>query len=405
MTQMHTFLRARVPLIITGLLLYSAAMMASAQMAVSVETTLDVAEPFREGVSLVWSPNGQAAWDTLKAYHKVDKIVMRPRSLTAEALDAFKLDRNKVLPPDTLIFADDDSPEFRERVRTALRKQVGEHAARLIEPYQAPRQREADPPIYEIKKALIVTSMVARPRFPAHFVPDAAPKAFRDKKNRSYLALGFGAEGKLAASQGDNVRVLTDDLNGKHALRLTFFTGDDNDRQCLVLSTPGTHKNLDGALKEVRELLTQKRVPMKAVEKDGKRWRYVDTLSAQDVLWLPYFETTTLCEYPDLTGKRYLETPDGSFWWELGSVVQLLTMKLNHEGALIESTFKVPPTFLSGVGGVEGKADAVPVEQLPLYLKRFIFDRPFIASFWREGADWPYLACWIDGPEMLTLKK
>jgi hypothetical protein len=45
------------------------------------------------------------------------------------------------------------------------------------------------------------------------------------------------------------------------------------------------------------------------------------------------------------------------------------------------------------------------VEELPPYPKRFLFDRPFIASFWREGADWPYLACWIDGPEMLTVKK
>ncbi|QIF00549.1 hypothetical protein G5S37_03110 [Roseimicrobium sp. ORNL1] len=372
----------------------------------AVEATLDVAETFRDGVSLVWSPNGQAAWDTLKAYHKVDKIVMRPRSVTAEALDAFQLDKGKVLPPDTLIFAEDDSPEFRERIRTALRKQVGERAAQLIEPYQPLRVRQANPPIVEIKKALIVTSIAARPRFPNHFVPDASPKVFRDRKGGSYLALGFGAQGKLAASQGDNVRVLTDDLKGQHALRFTFYTGDANDRQCLVLSTPGIHQNLDSALKEVRELLAKERVPTRAVEKDGRRWRYEDIFSTDDVLWLPYFQTTTLCEYPDLSRKKYLESPDGLMWWELGAVQQLLSMKLNHEGALVESTFKVPATFLSASSAADGSAGAsVPVEQLPPYPKRFVFDRPFIASFWREGAEWPYLACWIDGPEMLTVKK
>ena len=386
-------------------LLLHASVLGQAGPAASVEATLDVAEPFRDGVSLVWSPNGQAAWDTLKAYHKIDKIVMRPRSVTAETLDAFKLDKDKVLPPDTLIFAEDDSPEFRERVRTALRKQVGENAARLIEPYTPPRKRQDNPPIYEIKKALIVTSIAARPRFPGHFVPDPLPKIFSDRKGGTYPALGFGAQGKQAALQGDGVRVLADDLNGHHLLRFAFFTGDESDRQCLVLSTPGTHQNLESALKEVRELLAKERVPVKAVEKDGKRWRYMDTFSLDDVLWLPHFQTTTLCEYPDLTGKRYLETPDSLFWWELGTVKQLLNMKLNHEGALVESTFVVPPTFLSGLGPAEGKSAAVPVEQLPLYPKRFIFDRPFIASFWRDGAEWPYLACWVDGPEMLTVKK
>ncbi|WP_113959264.1 hypothetical protein [Roseimicrobium gellanilyticum] len=372
--------------------LHSVSPKAPAQISAPVETTLDVAEPFRDGVSLVWSPNGQAAWDSLKAYHKVDKIVMRPRSVTAETLDAFKWDQSKVLPPDTLIFAEDDTPEFRERVRTALRKQVGENAARLIEPYEPPT-------VVGMKKALIVTSFVARPKFPSSFIPDTNPKRFRDRKGNAFQAYGFGTQGKHAGSHGDNVRVLADDLNDQFALRFTFYTGDDRDRQCMVLSTPGTHQDFESALKDIKELLGKERIPMKAVEKEGKRWRYTDTLSPNDELWLPDIHATTLCEYPDLSNKRYLESGGG--YWILGPVKQLLNMRLNHEGALVETTFVVPPTFLSS--GAD--KNAVPVDQLPLYPKRFIFDRPFIASFWREGADWPYLACWIDGPEMLTVKK
>jgi hypothetical protein len=359
----------------------------------SVEATLDVAEPFRDGVSLVWSPNGQAAWDTLKAYHKVDKIVMNPRSVTAETLDAFKLDKDKVLPPDTLIFAEDDSVEFRERVRAALRKQVGENAARLIEPYEPAT-------LIGVRKALIVTSIAARPRFPSSFIPDANPRSFRDRKGNTSQAYGFGTQGKFAASHGDNVRVLADDLHGQYALRFTFFTGDDKDLQCMVLSTPGSHRDLASALGEIKGFLEKERIPMRAVEKDGKKWRYTDTLSLDDELWLPDLHVTILGEYPDLSGKKYLESAGGS--WVLGSVRQLLNMRLNHEGALVESTFVVPATFLTSS---DGKDASAPVEQLPLYPKRFIFDRPFIASFWRVGADWPYLACWIDGPEMLTVKK
>src|SRR5579859_2992475 len=85
-------------------LLGAAGMLCPAKAQTALESTLDLSEKFRPGVSLMWSPCGQAAWDELRAYHHVDKIEMRPRSRTAEILDAFKWDRDKTLPDGTVIF-------------------------------------------------------------------------------------------------------------------------------------------------------------------------------------------------------------------------------------------------------------------------------------------------------------
>ncbi len=381
----------------------SAPSSAQAPAASSLEATLDITETFRDGVSLVWSPAGNAAWDALKAYHKVDKIEMTPPSVTAQQLDAFTLDKAKVLPPGALVFAEDDSPEFRERVRTALRKHAGENAARMLGPYVPPGKVQDSPPIFRIKSALVVSSIACRPRFPVAFVPDGDARMFTNRSRQQHRVTGFGATGKRSATYGDAVRVLADDLQGQHALRLALHTGDESDRQFMVLSTPGAHKSMESALKELRDLLAENRIPMRAVEKDGKRWRYLDTLQDGDELWVPHLGAAIQCDYPDLVQKKYLQSPDGMEWWQIREATQLLNMRLNHEGALVEATFKVPPDFMTSAGSPGGRD--MPVEQLPVYPKRFVFDRPFIASLWREGADWPCLACWVDGPEMLTLKK
>lgn len=368
-----------------------------------LEATLDIKEGFQEGVSLMWSPCGQAAWDSLLQYHGVQQIEMNPKSVTADVLNAFRLDRASVLPGGAVIFAGDDSEAFRQRVREDLRRRIGETAAAMIGPMRPVGLVQREPLVWRIKSALVVSAISCKPRFPCDFVPDPAPRIFSNSVGRQFRTLGFGVSGKLSAGYGDAVRVLEDDLSGSNALRLAFSTDGKGVPECLVLSTGMGHKNLESALVHVRGLLRKERVPERVVEKHGKKWRYTDTLWYGDTLWVPHLSAAMCSEYPDLVGKRYLENKVDETWWEIAEAAQLLNVRLDHKGALVQAVFTVPPDFLSTAGGEPGGQPAQA--PLPLYPKSFAFDKPFVASLWRESADWPYLACWVDGPDMLVLAK
>lgn len=367
----------------------------------SLEATLDLGEPFRSGVSLLWSPTGQASWDILRDYHGVDKIETDPRSPTAEALNKTRMDRASVLPNGTVIFAGDDSPAFRQQVKDELRKRIGESAAAMIGPYRPPGMVSVEPPIVRIKSALMVSAISCKPRFPSDFVPEADPRLFVNSRGQNYPVLGFGTSGKMSAEYGDAVRVLEDDLAGSHSLRLGFFTKSEKDRECLVLTSGISEKNMDAALTHVRDLLRKERTPEKIIEAKGQRWRYMDTLSAGDALWVPHLNATMCCDYPDLINKQYLRV--GNDYWQIIEATQLLNVRLDHKGALVQAVFKVSPDFLTAAGG-PSPGDPPP-KPLPVYPKSFVFDKPFLATLWREGADWPYMAFWVDGPEMLTLAR
>ena len=303
----------------------------------------------------------------------------------------------------TVIFSGDDSEAFREKIRTELRLKVGEPAAAMIGPYQPPGLVQREPPVWRLKSALMVSAIACKPRFPVDFIPDPIPKLFSTSAGRQVKALGFGSTGTMSTKYDVAVRVLEDDLAGSSSLRLSFFK-EDNTRECMVLTTGQGHKNLEGALTHARELLSQERVREKIIEKDGKKWRYTDTLELNDVLWVPHLSATLCCDYPDLIGKKYLQDTTGQFWWEIREATQLMNVRLDHRGAMVQAVFKVAPNFLTSAGGASpGQPLAEPPP--PIYPKSFVYDKPFVASLWREGADWPYLAFWVDGPEMLTLAK
>lgn len=371
----------------------------------ALEATLDPSEMFRPGVSLIWSPTGQASWDALLEYHQVRKIDMHPRSITAEKMNDFKWEKAPVLPAGTVIYSGDDNEAFREKIRVDLRSRVGLGAAAMIGPYKPPGTLLRDGTVILLKSAIMVSAISCKPRFPVDFVPDARPKLFTNSAGRQFKALGFGVTGQTDSKYDTAVRVLDDDLAGNFSLRLAFFTNDDQKRECLVISTALGHQNLTDLLMQVRGLLQKERVPEKIVEIRGKKWRYADILAAGDILWMPNIKAFHYCEYMDLIGKRYLEDPKTESWWEIAEAAQLLNISFDHKGVMVQSVFKVAPNFLTATGGGVGGSKVQTDAPLPLYPKTFIFDKPFVASLWREGAAWPYLACYVDGPEMLTSPK
>ena len=117
---------------------------------------------------------------------------------------------------------------------------------------------------------------------------------------------------------------------------------------------------------------------------------------------MPEVRAAVQCEFGELVGKTYLHTrrgfPDHK-WWNLRSVQQLLNLKLDHKGALVEAVFKVPADFTSIAGEEHPPKNQAPAPPapLPIYPKRLLFNRPFLMTLWRTNADYPYLAFWIAG--------
>ncbi|MBL9144320.1 MAG: hypothetical protein JNM99_11635 [Verrucomicrobiaceae bacterium] len=364
----------------------------------AVEATLRLSEPFREGVSLLWSPTGQDAWDHLKAYHGVKSLELEPRSETSEELDDFVWNPKGTLPSDSFCMAGEFTKEFGNEIRDALAKMIGKQAAAFI---------EEPPPLGSIpgsifireKAAIIVSALVARPKFAGSFQPHPRPRMFSLGPARSHSTLGFGVEGLWAGKMGEGIRVLQDDMNGSIVVEVLLFTGSNDDAQRMVLAMDSQITSMKTGIEVIRKAKANAIAPSRTVESQGARWQYISTLTSVDQFWMPEVRAAVQCEFGDLSGKTYLHTRrgfDDHRWWTLRSVQQLLSLKLDHRGALVEAVFKLPADFTSIAG--EPHAPTPKGQQpiaLPVYPKRLLFNRPFLMTLWRAKADWPYLAFWV----------
>ena len=156
------------------------------------------------------------------------------------------------------------------------------------------------------------------------------------------------------------------------------------------------------ARKIMREARAKPIAASRVVEDQGRQWTYVNSLNMMDQFWMPEVHAALLCDYGELIGRTYLHENQGTDkegWWEIQEAQQLINVQMNHKGALVEAVFKIPPDFLSiSASDSKNLSKAAPP---PLFPKRLQFDGPFMMSLWREGADLPYLVCWVDSADVL----
>jgi hypothetical protein len=367
---------------------------------VKVEMTLDYAEAFKPGVSLIWSPCGQAAWDMMKRFYKVDDIPVDPPSRSADVLNAFQWEPAKVLPPGTYVFGGIDSPSVRHEVRDQVRRIAGPHAASMIGDFQSPGQVATG--VTRLASALFVSCLAQKTVFPGRFIPDVKPQIFGSTKSHTNLAKGFGCQGARSATYDRNFIVLKDDLKGTSVVQLVLHSDVEGLSQSLILLQHPDLTSLEQGMNVIREAIKNPLPPVSIVEASGKSWRYTHQLLEGDRFWMPYLKASLLCDFTDLVGRSFHRKSEnaGSYTeWRIREAQQFLNLSLGHEGVLVEAVFKIPADFLSVSGGeTTPKMDAA---KLPDYPKSFIHNQPFLATLWLKDADWPYLACWVDGPALL----
>lgn len=364
-----------------------------------VTATLDLDEKFTPGLSLLWSPSGQAVWDEMKAFHKVPAIELEPCTPVADVLNRFQWDAARTLPDGTLIFSGEDSEARRNEIRETLRKRIGPHASAMIGPYLPPAYLGKG--VIRERTALFVSCLSHSPQFPLTFAKSKGQ--FRLSDGNQVPVQGLGCKGAQAAAYGDAVRVLADDLQGGCVLALALSAADKEKPAFLLVATRPGLASLGQAVEWMRETLKKPEPADKAVKVGNSWWRWRHELTGSDELWLPFLQTTLACDYGELVGKTYLRQRSdiGETFWRIREAQQLLSFRLNERGTMTQAVFKVVPDFLS-VGGESGGLTPPEPKQLPPLPRRFLFNSPFVASLWIKGAEWPYLACWVDSKKVLA---
>ena len=367
-----------------------------------VTATLDLGEKFQEGLSLLWSPTGQACWDKMREFHGVKAIELEPPTHIADVLNQFKWDAAKTLPEGTVIYGGEDSEARRKEIREVLRKRVGANAAAMIGPYLPPGRVDAD--TVRLGSALFVSCLSHSPRFPVGFVPKKNPLSF--SSGQKTPVLGFGSEGPHAANLGDALEIIADDLKGSVILRLPFSEAEKSKSSFLTLAKIPYMTCLEDGIQRVRQALRSPLPADQAIQQNNRWWRYHHHLSAVDRFWMPKLKTTLSCDYGELIGKTYLRQHIGpfEFYWRIREAQQLISFNLDEYGSMTQAVFKIPPDFLSSGGGEGATANAPKIESLPFLPRVFSFDGPFLAALWMKDAEWPYLACWVDSEEVLIKK-
>jgi hypothetical protein len=360
---------------------------------VAVTATLDLEEKLEPQMSSVWSPSGQAAWDELRKYHKAEKLELTPPSRAADVLNHFIWKPEHVLPEGTVVFGGDDSEAFRVLIRQELLKRAGPQAAALIGPFQPLDSGSETPPA---KSALIVSCISHAPKFPGVYTRDPEKHAFKLSGNKTALVRGFGT----ADPSGEEFVVLADDLAGSYLLKLTFVK-DKGGAEFLLLARRPKMESLAKGIEWMQQGLKAPLPESRVVEFQGKQWRYHHRLLAGDKFWMPELRLTLACDYAELAGRRYVphQATGLDLPWQIKEAQQLLSFRLDHSGALVKAVFKIPADFLSS-----GPQKAEEPRKLPFLAKDFTLNGPFLAALWREGAEWPYLACWVDSEDLLVTK-
>jgi hypothetical protein len=375
----------------------------TASYAERVASTLDPAEKFKPGASLFWSPTAQAAWDQLKNYHGVKAIELDPHTPVADVLNNFVWDAGKTLPDGTVVYGGDDSEKLREDIRHMLRLKIGANAAAMIGPYQLPGRVRED--VERLHSALFVSCLAHAPRFPASFKASNAP--FRLSNGEKPRVAGFGCAKDEVLAHFDVVQILADDRRGSFLLKITFFTGEKARPEFMLVGTKPQLTSLAEGIEWMKRAMKQPLPVDQVVSHNNAWWRYHNQLTPADVFWMPKLKTKLACDFGELIGKSYLKQtlPNGWLaWWEIREAQQLIVFKLDEEGALAHAVLRVAPDFLAAAGGSGLGPKPSDATKLPPLPRRFVFDQPFVMALWMRGAEWPYLASWVDSEDVLVKK-
>jgi hypothetical protein len=253
------------------------------------------------------------------------------------------------------------------KIEEALRKTFGASAPRL-------------PPILSNKRTVIVTySYLFRTLpFPKQFARSTTiPLDFRSGKGSLPVEF-FGAPQRTADDFASQVNILHYSGEDDFVVLLSSRVKDE----FVVLAKVQQPDTLSSGVATVQKQLEAERKGFTKLEVGGKTEFYLNTLSHGDILAIPVVDLNVATNYPQLCDSLFKNPGFEEVW--LHQVYQGVAFRMDEAGATVRST-----AYGAAFGGGSSKP------------RRFLFDRPFLLTLWKQNAKQPYLAVWIASSDVL----
>lgn len=318
------------------------------------------------GQTVVWTPLFQASWDKLNATHGGKPLKVEPPNELISRLDTFTWKTESVMPDDHWkVWSGPPTGEFLAKVNAEAAKMTGEENG----PFKL-ENREPDTVVIFglLNREVTFRKELHRSR--------KVPMNFRSGDTETKVRF-FGVKGEPSKEFNDTIRVLAyRPSESCHALQILCKESDDT----VILFRPPAGKPMD--FFTACEWL---RTWRKAWTEDTRKGLGHDdpTLHKRDEIQVPYVMLDTKHDFTsDLASRRFYKGQP--LPRKITRAEQHVEFELHERGARVRAEVSLDDPFASG-----------PPPEPPVYPRRFLYDAPFFAFLWRDGAEWPYFSTWV----------
>lgn len=316
--------------------------------------------------TVVWSPLFQATWDTMNRNLGGPPERVEPPNPLMAKLDATKWKPKAVMPEGSWkTWGGSGTQAFLDQVNREAMELTGDKKGPFALPENLPhdsivcygildRKVEFVKPFYRAKK----TPMDFK------FGKEAMPVRY------------FGAPAELVDEFRESVRILSwRPSERSHAIQVTCKQQGES----LVLYLPGKAQDFSTACRWLHKWRTED-MPVATFTLHGAT---NDPFPHEnDLIQIPYVALDVREGFVNrLRGLRYHAGHKNPM--KITAAEQHTRFKLDEKGADVRVEAMVAAPF--------GADPDAPV-RIP---RHFIYDRPFFALLWRDGAEWPYFGVWL----------
>ena len=330
---------------------------------------LNIDEVPPKGVTQVWSPLFQASWDKLSEMQrgKLEKVV--PPNVLIAKLEEFKLQSAEVMPKDGFaVYAGQANQVFARETAASIKRQFNIE----IDSSRVPTIPQGVPAY-----GILLRELKFEKKF---FRSQKTALEFRSRTGQVRRVEFFGTAGSHSDNYGEHVKVLH--YKPETSAFILSVATDRNDEN-LIIYRPDEECSFRNAFEHVKKAVKE---PLSGAYGSLTH----GSLHRNDVVKIPY---VTIDADTDFKGQLSgaLHYTGEALPWLVAGAFQVTRFELFEEGARVRVD--------TGVGT---EPFGEPPKPPPVTPRSFVCEKPFFVFLWRAGADWPYLATWIDGGECLT---
>ncbi len=350
-------------------LLFILSLLTSKQNFGETVSILDIDSVPAAGETQLWSPLFQASWDKLQAIQNgaLEKVV--PPNAQIQKLEQFQWNEESVMPAGAYaVYGGRATEEFSRQTATAIQKAFNFR----IDPRQIPIN-----PLRVATYGILIREVQFQNKF---FRSRNQGLLFQPRAGPKQLCTFFGTAGEQSDMYRKAVQILRYEVEtGAFILKVSTTTEGES----LIIALPESEQSFRSAVELVRNA---EKSPLSGA------YGYIDdsALHREDVVKIPYLNLEAQTDFSgELSGELYYT--EKAQPWLVTTAFQAAKLELFESGARVR------------VQAVTGFEPFGPPPEPPAVVPReFICDRPFFVFLWRDDAEWPYLAAWIDGADCLT---